>query len=261
MKSIFLVLACSLAILAAAGCEPAQAMKTKEMKTIIAALGIDAASAKNISYRIDSSPDRFFALLDKVKAEMAADPDLLRRADKQKGLPADFAPADLVALDGTSLSVSRPGHRLRKPAFDSLVVMNKAAKAEGITLLVSSAYRSYEYQKGVFARNVTEMGQKEALRVSAPPGASQHQLGTAMDFGSITDAFAATAAGTWMSANADRFGFSLSFPKGMEPVTGYRWESWHYRFIGKDAVALQNEYFGGVQHYLMLFLDALSQAR
>jgi len=261
MKSIFLALACSLAILAAAGCEPARTVKIKEVKTIIAALGFDAASAKSISGRIESSPDRFFALLDEVRAEMAADPGLLRRADKGKGLPADFAPADLVVLDGTGLAVSRPGHKLRKPAFDALIVMSKAAKAEGITLLVSSAYRSYKYQKDVFARNVAEMGEKEALRVSAPPGASQHQLGTAIDFGSITDAFATTTAGIWISANAGRFGFSLSFPKGMEPVTGYMWESWHYRFIGKDAVALQNEYFGGVQHYLMLFLDALSQAR
>ena len=217
--------------------------------------------AKALVDRIEGSPDRFFALLDNVKAEMAADPGLLRRADKQKGLPADFAPDDLVALDGTVLAVSRPGHKLRKPAFDALAVMSKAARAEGITLLVSSAYRSYEYQKGVFARNVAEMGEKEAIRVSAPPGASQHQLGTAMDFGSITDAFATTAAGKWMLANAGRFGFSLSFPKGLEPVTGYMWESWHYRFIGKDAVALQDEYFGGVQHYLILFLDALSQAR
>ena len=261
MKSIVLALVCSLAILVAAGCEPERAAKLKEVKTIMAASGIDAAVSKGITTRIGNSPDRFFALLDKVKAEMAADPDLLRRADKAKGLPADFAPADLVTLDATGLSVSRPGHKLRKPAFEALAVMDKAAKAEGITLLVSSAYRSYEYQKGVFARNVAEMGEKEALRVSAPPGASQHQLGTAIDFGSITDDFATTAAGIWISANAGRFGFSLSFPKGMEPVTGYRWESWHYRFIGKDAVALQNEYFGGVQQYLMLFLDALSQAR
>ena len=261
MKSIALVLVCSLALLASAGCESERAAKIREVGTILAASGIDAAVSKGITARIGNSSDRFFALLDKVKAEMGADPDLLRRADKGKGLPADFAPADLVVLDERGLSVSRPGHRLRKPAFEALAVMSKAAKAEGITLLVSSAYRSYEYQKGVFALNVAEMGEKEALRVSAPPGASQHQLGTAIDFGSITDAFATTTAGIWLSANAGRFGFSLSFPKGMEPVTGYTWESWHYRFIGKEAVELQNEYFGGVQQYLMLFLDALSQAR
>ncbi|MCE1197115.1 D-alanyl-D-alanine carboxypeptidase family protein, partial [bacterium] len=90
--------------------------------------------------------------------------------------------------------------------------------------------------------------------------ASQHQLGTAADFGSITDEFAGTAAGKWVAANAGRFGFSLSFPKGLEPVTGYLWESWHFRYIGKEAAALQEEYFGGVQHYLIVFLDALSRA-
>ena len=192
---------------------------------------------------------------------MAADPFLLRLLDKRHSLPSDYEPADLVHLDGTGLPVSRAGHRLRKPAFDSLVVMDKAARSEGISLLVSSSYRSYAYQSEVFSRNVAEMGKKEAERVSAAPGTSQHQLGTAIDFGSITDAFAETAASKWLAKNAGRFGFSLSYPKGQEGLTGYVWESWHYRYIGKDAVALGDEYFGGIQQYLMLFLDALSRAQ
>lgn len=231
------------------------------MKKVLAASGVDAVAAKTTARKIDGTPDRFLALIERVTSTMTADPALLRRADKSKGLPADFEPADLIALDGSSLSLSRVGHNLRKPAFDALLVMDKAARADGVTLLVSSAYRSYSYQKTLFARYVAEMGEKEAIRVSAPPGASQHQLGTAMDLGSITDAFATTSAGKWMASNAGRYGFSLSFPKGLEAVTGYVWESWHYRFIGKDAVALQDEYFGGVQHYLMLFLDSLSRAQ
>jgi len=227
---------------------------------MVAASGMDAPTSSALTKRIESAPDRFLDLIDALRVEMAADPSLLRRADKQKSLPADFEPSDLVALDGSGLSVSRPGHRLRRPAFDALRAMSSAASADGVTLLVSSTYRSYEYQKNLFAGYVAEMGEKEAARVSALPGTSQHQLGTAMDFGSITDAFALTTAGKWMAANAGRFGFSLSFPKGMEAVTGYVWESWHFRFIGKEAVTMQDEYFGGVQHYLMLFLDALASA-
>lgn len=221
---------------------------------------MEAQAAAALSKRIDASFDRFVSLLEAVKTEMAADPDLLRRVDKQKNLPADFEPRDLVGLDTSGLTLSRAGLRLRKPALLAFEAMDKAARAEGLTLVISSAYRSYAYQKDVFARNVAELGEKEALRVSARPGASQHQLGTVVDLGSITNAFAATAAGKWVAANAGRFGFSLSFPQGLESVTGYDWESWHYRFIGEAALALQQEYFGGVQHYLMLFLDAWAGA-
>jgi len=261
MKSTVLVMTCAIAVLSAVGCDSRQAQQLKSMKQILAASGIGAESAALIGKRIDAAPERFFDLVEKVNTEMVADPFLLRLLDKGHSLPSDYESSDLVPLDGSGIPVSRTGHRLRKPAFDALMDMDKAARSDGISLLVSSSYRSYAYQSGVFARNVAEMGKKEAERVSAAPGTSQHQLGTAIDFGSITDAFALTAAGKWLSANAGRFGFSLSYPKGQEGLTGYVWESWHYRYIGKDAVALCDEYFGGIQQYLMLFLDALSRAQ
>ena len=260
MKRYFAALACLFALLAAAGCDSAKTARLKGIKTALDSTGFDPQVASAIYKRIEAKDARFFSLLDAVAATMAADPGLLRLVDKRRALPADFVPADLVALDGTGIPVSREGHKLRKPAAAAMKTMCAAARAAGVTLMVSSAYRSYEYQKNLFARNVAEMGQAEALRVSAPPGASQHQLGTAADFGSITDEFAETAAGKWVAANAGRFGFSLSFPKGLEPVTGYLWESWHFRYVGKEAAALQEEYFGGVQHYLIVFLDALSRA-
>jgi len=261
MKSTVLILACAVTVLSAVGCDSGQARQLKDMKSILAASGVGAEPVALAGRNIDSKPERFLGLVESVKTEMAADPFLLRLLDKGHGLPSGYEPADLVKLDGSGLNVSRPGHRLRKSAFDALVAMDKAARSEGTSLLVSSAYRSYDYQAEVFARNVAEMGKKEAERVSAAPGASQHQLGTAIDFGSITDAFAATQASAWLSANAGRFGFSLSYPKGSESLTGYVWESWHYRYIGKDSVALCDEYFGGIQQNLMLFLDALSRAR
>ena len=244
-----------------AGCESADDRRLKELKIILSesGLGIDAAASALAS--IDKDRERFLSLVDAVLMEMDADPYLLKRVDKHMALPADYEPQDLVALDGTGLSLSRAGHRLRKPAFDALAAMSRAAEAEGLILLVSSTYRSYEYQRNLYARNVAELGEIEASRVSAAPGTSQHQLGTVIDFGSITDAFAETKAGRWLERNAGRFGFSLSFPKGMEALTGYVWESWHYRFIGETGVSLQNEYFAGVQHNLMLFLDRLYRSK
>lgn len=233
----------------------------REAEQAVQSSGIPSRAGTDILVRIAKNPPRFGELLEAVLVEAAADPYLLFPVDKLNHLPAAYEPADLVVLVGRGLSVSRAGHRLRKPAFDALKRMNDAAKADGITLIVSSAYRSYEYQAGVFARNVAEMGEAEAARVSAPPGASQHQLGTAMDFGSITDEFAQTAASRWLESNASRYGFSLSFPKGYEAETGYVWESWHYRYVGAAAAALQAEFFGGLQHHTLKFIGSLRAAR
>jgi D-alanyl-D-alanine carboxypeptidase len=242
------------------GCAAQEKAEVKAVIAIIEQSGIARDDAVTIIARMQKSPARFLELYRQAKALGASDPFLLRRVDKSALLPAGYEPADLVALDGSGLSLSRRGHRLRKPAYEALLAMDRAARKDGITLLISSTYRSHEYQGTVFARNVAESGRAEALRVSAPPGASQHQLGTAIDFGDITDAFASTPAGRWMARNAGNYGFSLSYPQGMEILTGYMWESWHYRYIGIPAVLLQNEFFGGVQQHLMQFLAAAAPA-
>jgi D-alanyl-D-alanine carboxypeptidase len=238
-----------------------KSLSQDQVAKVLANSGIAPEIRAVIMSRIKAKPDHFSALLDAVEAVRKIDPFLLTRVDKTVGLSDSYVPEDLVSLDGTGIIVSRKGHHLRKVAFDALKIMDKAARTEGITLMVSSAYRSYAYQKEVFERTVKEMGLKEAERVSAHPGMSQHQLGTAIDFGSITDAFAETKAGKWLYSNASRYGFSLSYPKGFEQVTGYVWESWHYRYIGVDAVELQDEFFGGVQQYLILFLDGWKNNR
>lgn len=174
--------------------------------------------------------------------------------DKEHSLPEDYEPDDLVELKNASYTVNRTGMFLREKAALSLEEMAAAAEAYGITLLASSAYRSYDYQQQVYTRNVTQMGQEAADRESARPGHSQHQLGLVIDFGSITDAFADTAQGIWLAANASRFGWSLSFPDGYEEITGYRWESWHYRYTGVKLAEFIDTYFDGIQHYALRFL-------
>jgi len=229
-----------------------------EAQTALSAVRLGDEDRSRIAAAINQAPSEFAVLFKEVRAVMNADPDLLRRVDKTIALPASFVPADLVSLDGSfPYVVSKKGMMLRKPAREALARMAEAARKDGITLVVSSAYRSYEYQKTVFERNVKEMGKTKAERVSAPPGMSQHQLGTAIDFGSITDAFAETAASKWLAAHASTFGFSLSFPKNMEDVTGYRWESWHYRYISPAAAQMQDRFFLGVQQYLIEFLSGV----
>jgi len=203
---------------------------------------------------IDARSDEFLADLDAV---LKADSGLLLLVDKKHSLDPDAVPPDLVPLlEGRSYSVGRNGLSLRLSAEAALERMARAARDSGITLVASSSYRSYEYQKKIYERNVLEMGEAAAGRESAKPGQSQHQLGTAVDFGSITDEFAQTRAGQWLSLHAGEYGWSLSFPQGLEQATGYRWECWHYRYIGTEAVALQDKWFGGVQQYEIEFIDA-----
>lgn len=184
---------------------------------------------------------------------------LFTLVDKSHYLESDFEPDDLVKLatiSDKSYVLNRKDLSLREPVLKPLEKMASDAFNEGITILVSSTYRSYDYQTTVYERNVKQLGKEEADRVSAKPGTSQHQLGTAIDFGSISDDFAKTKAGKWLDENAARYGFSLSFPEGYEEITGYMWECWHYRYIGLDAVKFQRKWFNNVQQYMFEFLYA-----
>ncbi|MDR0624033.1 MAG: M15 family metallopeptidase [Treponema sp.] len=209
---------------------------------------------QDISRRIITATAESPAFILDLLTCLEGDPFLRRLVDKQHGLPDGYEPDDLVELEGGFYQVSRQGLLLRAAAAEALETMAAAARAEGITLTASSAYRSYDYQAQVYARNVRESGQETANRESSRPGYSQHQTGLAVDFGSITDAFAETPAGRWILTNGSRFGWSLSFPDGYEAVTGYRWESWHYRYVGPELAAFIDAWFSGIQQYALRFI-------
>ncbi|PKL08911.1 MAG: peptidase M15 [Spirochaetae bacterium HGW-Spirochaetae-7] len=214
----------------------------------------DVAARSEAAIRAD--PERFFTLLGAALDESKASGGLLTQVDKEHALHPGFEPADLVSLNDYPLSVSRQDLRLRKPVMAAVLAMDEAARKDGVTLVFSSSYRSYAYQDQLFKRYAARYGESEASRFSARPGTSQHQLGTAIDFGSIDDSFAATKAGIWLATNAWRFGFSLSYPMDGEAVTGYVWESWHYRFITRAGAELERTWFGGFQRYTLDFIAA-----
>ncbi len=183
-------------------------------------------------------------------------PEYLFLVDKNHVLDSEFLPEDSVDLASyPELIRGRDGLILNRMAAEALVNLSEAAAAEGITLVISSAYRSYEYQQGLFSRFAEKDGEEATARYSARAGMSQHQLGTTVDFGDISNAFSESTAGIWMAENAGEYGWSLSYPQGLEAETGYAWESWHWRWIGTDAVSMQDEYFDGVQQRMMIFWD------
>lgn len=149
--------------------------------------------------------------------------------------PQDWAPQDLVPFYG---------QQLRAEAAAAAQSMMDAAARDGVTLTVSSAYRSFAAQKQTYQHWVQVNGQKTADTLSARPGYSEHQTGLAIDFGSpegclLQECYQDTRAGQWLAKNAPDFGFILRFPKNQQHVTGYIFEPWHYRYLG---VGLTQEY-------------------
>jgi D-alanyl-D-alanine carboxypeptidase len=227
-----------------------------QLEGILDKAGIPPELAREVSAAALAGPAFILDLL----AVLEGDPYLRCLVDKQHPLPPGYEPEDLVELAGPSYRLDRPGLHLRRPAAAALEEMAAAALEEGISLRIASAYRSETYQEEVYERNVREMGKEAADRESAPPGRSQHQLGLALDFGPIDDSFAETPAGRWVAANAGRFGWSLSFPPGCEGITGYRWESWHYRYVGRELHSFIKSYFGGIQQYALAFIHEWAAA-
>lgn len=208
------------------------------------------AITDDIEEAILSHPQVFLELAARILDEYPAD---LVLVDKNHALPADYIPPDLVAMtEYPQLYLNRNDLRLRKRIIPDLLAMVEAADQAGARLVLSSTYRSFEYQDGLFQRHVREMGEAEASRVSARPGTSQHQLGTVVDFGSITPEYARHPGGIWLAAEAWRYGFSLSYPEGYEALTGYDYEPWHFRWIGRPAARLEHEFFQGIQQRFLL---------
>lgn len=254
---------------APAGVEPAKepaAVKDPLIERAERAFGLMAGygpppeAAAGARAAFAAAPERFVALLNEALGEDARLGRILELVDKAHALPADYEPADLVSLNGYPLARARADLRLREPVMASVLAMDAEARAAGLKLVYGSSYRSYAYQEEVYARHVRQLGAAAADRVSARPGHSQHQLGTAIDFSPIETSFGATPEGRWLAENAWRFGFSLSYPQGYEAITGYDFEPWHYRYITKPGAALEREYFGGIQQYLMAFLRAFAAA-
>lgn len=160
--------------------------------------------------------------------------------NKSYSLNEDDAPDDLVLVDVPTVLESVEIRQMRQVAADALKEMFSAAEEEGIILHARSGYRSYQTQVQLFNNYVENHGEEAANRYSARPGESEHQTGLAMDVTSesvnyqLTEAFGETEEGIWVKENAHDYGFIIRYPEGKEAITGYIFEPWHLRFLGKE---------------------------
>lgn len=148
-------------------------------------------------------------------------------ANKQLPLPKDFVPGESTV------------------ARAQFTAMAAEAKEAGIQLTAFSTYRSYNYQANLYVNYVKRDGKVAADRYSARPGYSEHQTGLAFDIGAVnetkhwaTASFGQTKAGMWVAAHAHHYGFIMRYPQGKETLTGYMPESWHFRYVGKEAAKI-----------------------
>jgi D-alanyl-D-alanine carboxypeptidase len=156
-------------------------------------------------------------------------------------LPSTYAPTDLRSTSAAGLNA---GQTVRSVALPDLRAMAAAAATAHAPLAAQSGYRSYATQVSTFNYYVSIQGFAQAIQASARPGHSEHQLGTTVDFRSAGGPpawsypdWAATAAGAWMKANAWRYGFLMSYPAGRTSMTCYKYEPWHYRYVGRAKAA------------------------
>ncbi len=126
------------------------------------------------------------------------------------------------------------GSGLDKTALAAFNKMAADAGNDGLYLFIVSGFRSYQVQDSTYSYFCSERGVSEADRVSARPGHSEHQTGLAMDINSTAFSFADTPEAKWLADNCWRYGFVIRYPQGKEDITGYAYEAWHIRYLGKE---------------------------
>jgi D-alanyl-D-alanine carboxypeptidase len=190
--------------------------------------------------------------------------DFIAEVTANYGIDPNYVPGDLVKLgDYVPGRVTVPDMLLRQPAASELGKMIKVMLAEGLAPTILSSYRNYFDQAVAHQRWVVE-DPAHADQISALPGHSEHQLGTAVDFGSpemptltgnttdkLSPLFTQTSEGRWLDQHAFEYGFSLSSPPGAETLTGLAFEPWHYRYVGLDLARYLHESGLFLDEYLL----------
>ena len=164
--------------------------------------------------------------------------DYLMLVNRDNLLDRTYIPDDLV----DSKSIYKENILINKHVLAAFNMMKKAAKENGYEIDIMSGYRTYDYQEKIYNKLIQEKGFNYALRHIAMPGASEHQTGLALDIcvyrnGKcyIEKEITEFNEVKWLHNNAYKFGFILRYPEEKEDITGYNYEPWHFRYVGKIA--------------------------
>ncbi|MDF2908947.1 MAG: hypothetical protein K0R34_4268 [Herbinix sp.] len=173
--------------------------------------------------------------------EMDLDPSSITVfVNKEHAIPKTYKPEKLVTPDVLFNLITYDERTLMRPeAADALEMLFDGAKRDGIILYGISGFRSYERQYKIFINNIVNKGKTYTLRYSAVPGTSEHQTGLAIDVSAkslnfkLSSNFASSKEGIWLAKNAHDYGYIIRYPEDSENITGYAYEPWHIRYVGK----------------------------
>ena len=175
--------------------------------------------------------------------------------NKYSAVSEKYKPKDLMAID-KKYWVDNEKQQGAKVAVKAFEKMAEDAEKEGYYLLANSTYRSYKDQEDVYNTYKDLYGEKYALKYAAKAGFSEHQTGLVIDIASkSTNIFSNSKESTWVKDNAYKYGFILRYPKGKEFITGYKYESWHYRYVGKKIAKYIHDNNITYDEYYYRFLD------
>jgi D-alanyl-D-alanine carboxypeptidase len=241
----FLVIASLTAALCAAGCTAPSAPVVAPETTATAA-STSVSPAPSASPTASATPTATPSATSTSKPTPTTPPKDTRKG-KQLSTPYAVNGIIVVSKKHRITSAYGPKHptgpyRLEAKVAAALTRMTAAAKADGVRIRVRSGYRNWTTQNASYQRALRNYPQN--ISFYAPAGASEHQTGLAVDlWDGVTWSLpmARTATGKWLFAHAHEYGFVLRYPDGKQKVTGYHYEPWHYRYIGKkDAMKFGN---------------------
>ena len=161
--------------------------------------------------------------------------DTLILVNKVYYLEEDFEVPNIVNM---SVRYAFSGRQIRQDVYYNFVDMAIDAKKEGLTLVANSTFRTYATQEKTYNNYKTNKGSDYADSYAARPGHSEHQTGLAIDISTLnstSENFDDTEEFKWLQDNSYRYGFILRYPEGKEHLTGFDYESWHYRFVGLEV--------------------------
>lgn len=167
--------------------------------------------------------------------------EFLLLVNKTHPLDENYKPDDLTAIKYYAEDRDAAARFMRKEAAEHFHTLVEAAKKDGHTIVMTTAYRSYGFQQVLWDNYVKKHGEAEANTFSAKPGQSEHQTGLCTDVSSpsvnyqLTTDYGKAEEGIWLAEHAHEYGFIIRFPLGKEDVTGYQYEPWHIRYVGQPA--------------------------
>ena len=176
----------------------------------------------------------------------------LRLVNRDHPLAADFVPSNLAELPDASWVEPHVNHRVDARIVEDLAAMLTAAEAAGTHPIICSSFRTYDYQENLFENRIERAEREEHLEGTeaeeaaafwvAPPGASEHQTGLAVDivdadYLELDEGQEETATQQWLMIHCAEYGFILRYPTDKSATTGIGYEPWHYRYVGKEAAS------------------------